>query len=107
MKINKSISELAQTNFIPLEETKEGLLRGGFGEISDGTRAQEYSAGSDNCTCGGNNCNCVNHCPYPEGNNCSCSGKTAPNNNCKCGITTTTSTTQPPVGLGMMLGAGY
>ena len=34
MKLNKQISELVQTNFVPVEEANEGLLRGGFGEIS-------------------------------------------------------------------------
>ena len=34
MKLNKQISELVQTDFVPVEEANEGLLRGGFGEIS-------------------------------------------------------------------------
>ena len=55
MKLTKTISELARTNFVPVEETKEGLLRGGFGEIlaeSESLRIQ------NNCSCSGNNCNC-------------------------------------------------
>jgi hypothetical protein len=58
MKLNKSISELVKTNYVPVEEAKEGLLRGGFGEISTGGG---FSTGSyDECT----NTNCP--CPPPE-----------------------------------------
>lgn len=83
MKLNKSISELVQTDFVPVEETKEGLLRGGFGEIlagSDSTRVL------NNCQCNGNNCPCKDACPT-EGDNCS------------CGTTTTTSTTKKSSGI--------
>lgn len=77
MKLNKQISELVQTDFVPVEETKEGLLRGGFGEIlaeKDSTRVR------NNCACNGNNCDCPN-------GKCEVSG-----DNCNCGTTTTTTT---------------
>lgn len=98
MKIEKSISELVKTNYVPVEESKEGLLRGGFGEISEGTKADGgYIAGLDNCQCGGNNCNCLNGCHSETGNNCDCPGKIAKNgNNCNCGVTSSTTTLPPP-----------
>lgn len=77
MKLNKQISELVQTDFAPVEETKEGFLRGGFGEITTFI----YSDGVEN------NCRC-------NGNNCLCNGG---KDNCDC--TTTTTTTKPPIGV--------
>lgn len=89
MKLNKSISELVHTDFVPVEETKEGLLRGGFGEIfaeNDSTRVL------NNCECDGNNCMCND-----GKDNCSCPNKCGnPENNCKCGTTTTS---QPKEGI--------
>ena len=77
MKIEKSISELVQTNYVPVEESKEGLLRGGFGEITTCIYSDEVV----------NNCQC-------NGNNCPCNGG---KDNCDC--TTTTTTTKPPIGV--------
>jgi len=73
----------------PLESSQEGLLRGGFLDVS--LFAIESSSGSNNCQCNGNNCQCSsssgsNNCQC-NGNNCQCSG-----NNCLCGGSTTTTT---------------
>ena len=87
MKLNKQISELVQTDFVPVEETKEGLLRGGFGEISAGGDPVDIA---NNCECNGNDCACYkNNCDCPDGK-CKVKG-----NNCDCGTTTTTTTEQP------------
>lgn len=72
MKLNKQISELVQTDFVPVEETKEGLLRGGFGEVESADSAELVV----------NNCDC-------KGNNCVCYG-----NDCGPATTTTTSTSK-------------
>lgn len=69
MKLNKPISELVHSNFVAVEETKEGLLKGGFGEI-DG--------------CGGQSTGLFDSC-----NSC--------NTNCPCPATTTTTTTLLPI----------
>lgn len=68
MKLNKQISELVQTDFVPVEEANEGLLRGGFGEI--GGSVVQSTGIFDSC----NKCN----------------------TNCPCQATTTTTTTLPP-----------
>ena len=73
MKLNKQISELVQTNFVPVEEANEGLLRGGFGEILSAGVGQSEPAFNLVCQ------NVVN---------CSCS-------------TTTTTTTKKPTFSGM------
>ena len=87
MKLNNLISELVQTDFVPVEETKEGLLRGGFGEVSAGGDSVDIA---NNCQCNGNNCSCnKDNCPCPDGG-CEVKG-----NNCDCGTTTTTTTEQP------------
>ena len=62
MKLNKSISELVKTNYVPGEEAKEGLLRGGFGEIG-GTKGQS-NGWLDKCDTCDTNTNCP--CPPPE-----------------------------------------
>lgn len=56
MKLNKSISELVKTNYVPVEEAKEGLLRGGFGEISAGELGMPEK--SINVICKNDNCPC-------------------------------------------------
>ena len=56
MKLNKQISELVQTNFVPVEEANEGLLRGGFGEIS--MEEVDLSGRSINFVCKDENCPC-------------------------------------------------
>ena len=61
---------LAKQGFAPLEETKEGLLRGGF------TAVVTYAAYNCNCHTLTNNCKC-------DGNNCGCP-PTSPPNNCEC-----------------------
>ena len=73
MKLNKQISELVQTNFVPVEEANEGLLRGGFGEILSAGVGQSEPA--FNLVC--------------------------PNGNCSCTTTTTTTTTKKPTFSGM------
>lgn len=73
----KSVQTLFEHSFEPLERTKEGLLLGGFGEIS--------AYGSDNCQCYGNNCQCNGS------NNCQCNG----GNNCQCSGSSTTTTASP------------
>lgn len=56
MKLTKSISELVQTNYVPVEDAKEGLLRGGFGEIGG---AKDQSNGwFDTCDTCNTNCPC-------------------------------------------------
>lgn len=82
MKIEKSISELVKTNYVPVEESKEGLLRGGFGEIF--TESNDVRV-LNNCTCNGNNCLCKG-----GKDNCNCPNGTcnAPRDNCICGTST-------------------
>lgn len=91
LKRKSAIAEL-EKGFTPLEKTKEGLLLGGFSEIS--------AYGSDNCQCNGNNCQC-------NGNNCQCSSSSSDNcqcngNNCQC-----TSSTPTPAPSSKMIGLGW
>lgn len=104
MKIDekKAIVSLVKNDFTPLEESKEGLLKGGFGSIiPPGAGPKPFSL--DNCPCRGNNCPCPNSgCILdPKGNNC------------YCGTTTTTppkpiTTTLPPAPTAInLMGFGF
>ena len=71
----KSLKLLLSSDFRPLEESKEGKLRGGFAAIVAST--------GNNCMCNGNNCDCNTSCNPPnncmcDGNNCSCSSSSSP-----------------------------
>lgn len=78
---------LAKQGFVPLEETKEGMLRGGFAAL---TQALLNNCKCDtlpnNCTCDGNNCDC----PPSKPNNCICGS-----NNCNCYKTSAVPTAAP------------
>lgn len=84
MKIDekKAIVSLVKNDFTPLEESKEGLLKGGFGSvIPPGAGPTPFSL--DNCPCrdGRNNCPCPNSgcvLDHPKGNNCYCGTTTTP-----------------------------
>lgn len=95
MKIDekKGIVSLVKNDFTPLEESKEGLLKGGFGSvIPPGEGPTPFSL--DNCRCNKGRDNCP--CP-----NSGCAGGGGKGNNCYCGTTTTPppkpiTTTPPP-----------
>jgi len=83
----KKLSDVVATNFTILDETQEGLLRGGFGEILPDSTFTPNTA--NNCKCSEDNCNC--HIK------CKCSG-----DNCNCGTTSgSTSGAVPKFSLGL------
>lgn len=99
---------LAKQGFAPLEETKEGLLRGGFAALSTKVGNNcDCDILTNNCKCRGNNCGC----PPSVSNNCDCGG-----NNCNCystvavpapGPTSASTTSAPPqqkIGMGFAFG---
>lgn len=79
---------LAQQGFVPLEETKEGLLRGGFAALATTVGNNcDCDILTNNCKCRGNNCSCP---PSSPPNNCACGG-----NNCNCYSTVAVPTAAP------------
>lgn len=88
VKLNKKeVISLVNNDFIPLEESKEGLLKGGFGSVIQS--ATPLVTTIDNCPCNKDNCDCPDGgcwLPYKDSNNCS------------CGVTTPTSTPSIPTG---------
>lgn len=95
--LKKTLSSLVESDFVPLEESKEGLLLGGFGSLADNPLYPQ--PGLNNCQCAGNNCDCLKqNQKVEESNNCSCS-VVSPDpygDNCNCGEVTTTSPPPPP-----------
>lgn len=78
---------LAKQGFVPLEETKEGLLRGGFAAVTQTlTNNCKCDTLPNNCTCDSNNCSC----PPKRPNNCICNS-----NNCDCFKTSAVPTAAP------------
>lgn len=75
-KLNLKI--LLSEGFMPLEESKEGMLRGGFVMVANEVANNCHCTKIPNdCECNGNACNkpiTTNHnCPCSNtGNNCSC-----------------------------------
>lgn len=71
-------------SFVPLEESKEGQLRGGFSLLSEGVAVDNCHCDTlpNNCSCNGNNCECP---PTPQ-NNCTCGdrNKNGLADNCYC-----------------------
>lgn len=87
MKLDeKGIISLVKNDFTPLEESKEGNLKGGFGSVTQTTGPTVLYA--NNCRCNGNknNCDCPNESWVPEKDG----------NNCKCGTTAPPTPTPPP-----------
>ncbi len=86
------LRSLLNKSYVPLEETKEGLLRGGFIDLA------RYLA--NNCDCNitlPNNCRCGDNkicVPNLPPNNCLCKGKdtecSQAFNNCNCYYQTAT-----------------
>jgi len=74
----KKLSDVVATNFTALEETQEGLLRGGFGEILTGMNTVATVGNNCQCNDGKDNCSCPDK-------GCSCK-----RNNCQCGPTSDT-----------------
>lgn len=94
MKIDekKGIVSLVKNDFTPLEESKEGLLKGGFGSvIPPGSGPTPFSM--DNCSCNGNNCHCPDSGCLVSNASCRPSRR---GNNCLCGTTRPPVTTTPP-----------
>ena len=91
LKLNKKeVISLVKNDFIPLEESKEGMLKGGFGSVIVQSESLSATA-TNNCMCDGNNCLCNNgkdNCNCPNG------GCNVPKggNNCNCNTTTPSST---------------
>lgn len=76
--MNKGINLeiLLKEGFVPLEESKEGTLKGGFASLVSVTNNCDCDTIANNCRCNGNSCNVQ----YSDLNkNCECSG-----NNCSC-----------------------
>ncbi len=93
----KSLKSLLTADFMPLTQTAEGELRGGFLAVQ--------SDAVDNCDCHtmGNNCSCPPNGICPEFNhvnsNCVCPKDTNGNNlldNCDCYLFNPPKTTTPP-----------
>lgn len=86
----KGIVSLVKNDFTPLEESKEGYLKGGFGAVIQ--MATSSARVRDNCTCDGdNNCQCDrgrDNCNCANGGSCN-----ANRNNCDCNATTLPPTT--------------
>lgn len=79
---------LAKQGFVPLEETKEGMLRGGFAALAAKVgNNSDCETLTNNCKCNGNNCSCP---PSSPPNNCECNG-----NNCNCYKTVAVPTPAP------------
>lgn len=110
MKIDekKGIVSLVKNDFTPLEESKEGLLKGGFGSvIPPGAGPTPFSL--DNCRCNSDLDNC--YCPNSGctvGSNRRCPTRQI-GNNCLCGTTTTPPITTPAPGptFTHMMGFGF
>ncbi|MCC8147246.1 MAG: hypothetical protein LIO93_12615 [Bacteroidales bacterium] len=92
LKINeKEIASLVKNDFVPLEESKEGSLKGGFGSIIQAGNISLRA--SNNCKCNGNNCKCSSgkdNCDCPNG---SCNVDNPKGNNCNCSSTSTSTST--------------
>lgn len=74
MKNFKQLKLLIKSqSFVPLEESKEGLLKGGFSLLSEGVAVDNCNCGTlpNNCSCNGDNC----ACPPTIQNNCTCGDK--------------------------------
>ena len=56
MKLKRNLSQLVQTDYTPLVQTKEGQLRGGFGAIDTGI---EMTSKRFNIICKNDNCGCT------------------------------------------------
>lgn len=100
----KEIASLVKNDFIPLEESKEGSLKGGFGSIIL-TGEMSVSA-SNNCKCEGNNCRCdggKNNCDCPNGG-CSVPSK---GNNCNCSTPSTSTSTSTSASSFLNLGFSF
>lgn len=111
MKLDeKGIVSLVKNDFTPLEESKEGYLKGGFGSVI--LTETSLMGVSNNCKCGGNNCKWCNggkdNCDCPNDN---CEKPKGGGDNCNCGTTlppttpgitapTTTPTTNMLAGFG-------
>lgn len=79
---------LAKQGFVPLEETKEGLLRGGFAALTQALLNNcDCETLTNNCKCNSNNCSCP---PSSPSNNCTCNS-----NNCNCYKTVAVPTPAP------------
>lgn len=75
-----NLSALLNEEFVPLEESKEGMLKGGFAELSDVANNCDCNTIPNNCECEGNPCNTP---PSSLNSNCTCSDGSAVNN-CDC-----------------------
>lgn len=56
MKSINEISRFIDTNFTPIEVSKEGLLRGGYGDVYFGEALTDVTNECTNQTCPTNNC---------------------------------------------------
>lgn len=76
MKKALKLNILIKDGFTPLEESKEGVLKGGFAAIASTSNNCNCDDIPNDCKCNGNSCNK----PTSELNsNCACNG-----NNCDC-----------------------
>lgn len=93
-KETKSLKSLLKEEFLPLEESAEGVLRGGFSALS--------AKAVDNCSCdtASNDCSCDgNEVCIPTSNNCTCgsiSGSPELEDNCNCYKTSLPPSTSAP-----------
>ena len=99
---------LAKQGFVPLKETKEGLLRGGFAALSGGIDNNcKCDTLPNNCTCDNNNCGCppskVDNCPCGS-NNCNCYKTAAVPTTAPKTTSTTLAPPKPAPGMGFVFG---
>lgn len=80
MKKNLNLKSLLQEDFMPLEESKEGMLRGGFAALYTLANNCDCDSIANDCACNKNSCNK----PLSDLNkNCPCHSGDADNCDCK------------------------
>ena len=80
MKKNLNLKSLLQEDFMPLEESKEGMLRGGFAALYTLANNCNCSSLANDCACDGNSCN---KDASALNTNCPCGSDDADNCNCQ------------------------
>lgn len=79
MQKKLNLKVLLEGEFMPLEESKEGMLRGGFAALYTQANNCDCDTIANDCKCNGNSCNKTNS---DLNTNCPCGSDNA--DNCKC-----------------------
>jgi hypothetical protein len=92
MKLKQDLTQMVQSDYVPLSTTSEGALRGGFGSVPTANflEISNNNAFCKNPKCSNETCanpTCANgECANPLCSNAGCTVT----NNCSCSVTTTT-----------------